>query len=104
MKTSKGEVVDIQGEIILNDIGEIDYEQVVALAQSITIGEEGQHLSENVFTHDTTLQVFIGDLNARKLWRLSVLLYAMVTKYPVMKIKPSLIDEYLKLYRLFALT
>ena len=67
-------MVDIQGEIILNDIGEIDYEQAVALAQSITIGEEGQHLSENVFTHDTTLQVFIGDLNARKLWRLSVLL------------------------------
>ena len=104
VKTSKGEVVEIQGEIILNDISNIDYEQAVAFAQSITIGEEGQHLSENVFAHDTILQVFIGDLNARKLWRLSVLLYAMVAKYPVARISPSLMDEYLKLYRLFTLT
>ena len=104
VKTSKGEVVEIQGEIILNDIGEIDYEQAVALAQSITIGEEGKHLSENVFANDTTLQATKGNLNVRKLWRLSVLLYAMVAKYPVVKIVPSLIDEYLKLYRLFTLT
>ena len=98
VKNSKGEIVEIQGEIILNDIGDIDYEQAVALAQSITIGEGGKHLSENVFAHDTTLQATIGNLNARKLWRLSVLLYAMVAKYPVAKIVPSLIDEYLKLY------
>ena len=104
VKTSKGEVVEIQGEIILNDIGEIDYEQAVALAQSITIGEEGKHLSENVFANDPTLQATKGNLNVRKLWRLSVLLYAMVAKYPVVKIVPSLIDEYLKLYRLFTLT
>lgn len=103
VKTSKGEVIEIQGEIILNDISNIDYEQAVAFAQSITIGEEGQHLSENVFVHDTILHVFIGNLNARKLWRLSVLLYAMVTKYPVAKISLSLMDEYLKLYRIFTL-
>ena len=78
VKTSKGEVVEIQGEIILNDIGEIDYEQAVALAQSITIGEEGKHLSENVFANDTTLQATKGNLNVRKLWRLSVLLYAKI--------------------------
>ena len=64
VKTSKGEVIEIQGEIILNDISNIDYEQAVAFAQSITIGEEGQHLSENVFVHDTILRVFIGNLNA----------------------------------------
>ena len=103
VKTSKGEVIEIQGEIILNDISNIDYEQAVAFAQSITIGEEGQHLSENVFVHDTILHVFIGNLNARKLWRLSVLLYAMVTKYPVARISLSLMDEYLKLYRIFTL-
>lgn len=104
VKTSKGEVVEVQGEIILNDIGDIDYEQAVALAQSITIDEGGKHLSENVFAHDTTLQATIGNLNARKLWRLSVLLYAMVAKYPVARISLSLMDEYLKLYRLFTLT
>ena len=104
VKNSKGEVVEIQGEIILNDIGQIDYEQAVNFAQLITVGEGGQHLSENVFARDTILQATIGNLNARKLWRLSVLLYTMIAKYPVAKIKPSLIDEYLKLYRIFTLT
>lgn len=104
VKNSKGEIIEIQGEIILNDIGNIDYEQAVEFAQSITIGEGDKHLSENVFIHDINLQATIGNLNARKLWRLSVLLYAMVNKFPVTKIVPSLIDDYLKLYRLFTLT
>ena len=81
VKTSKGEVIEIQGEIILNDISNIDYEQAVAFAHVYNNWRRRTtFISKNVFDMILSCNVFIGNLNARKLWRLSVLLYAMVTK------------------------
>ena len=99
VKDSQEETIEIPEAIALNDIRAIDYEQAVTTAQSITIGKGKQQLSESLFIHDITIQRFIGNLNAKKLWRLSVLLYTMIFKQPVGKISLSLMDEYLKLHR-----
>ena len=73
---------DKSKHIILNNIKAINYEEAVKLAETIIIDDNKRKLllSEEVFVNDSTLAQYLEreELDALKLWRLSVLLYAMI--------------------------
>ena len=57
-------------------------------------------LSEEVFVNDSTLAQYLEkeELDALKLWRLSVLLYAMIMGCNVAELSISIADQYLDLF------
>ena len=57
-------------------------------------------LSEEVFVNDSTLAQYLEreELDALKLWRLSVLLYAMIMGCNVAELSISVADQYLDLF------
>ena len=69
---------DKSKHIILNNIKAINYEEAVKLAETIIIDDNKRKLllSEEVFVNDSTLAQYLEreELDALKLWRLSVLL------------------------------
>ena len=81
---------DKSKHIILNNIKAINYEEAVKLAETIIIDDNKRKLllSEEVFVNDSTLAQYLEreELDALKLWRLSVLLSISVA------------DQYLDLF------
>lgn len=100
-KNSKGEIVEIQGEIILNDIDSVDYKKAVDYVNTIVIEDSKkikQLLSEEYFVNNKNLHRYLGKLDSRKLWKLSVLLYTLIAQSPVAEISLTVADEYIKLF------
>jgi hypothetical protein len=100
VKKSTGETDVLEERIILNNIRAIDYKQALSYVSQIVIGDKKEKLllSKDVFVKDLTLQRYLGNLDAEKLWKLSVLLYSMVMGYPVAEISLTVADEYLQLF------
>ena len=93
---------DKSKHIILNNIKAINYEEAVKLAETIIIDDNKRKLllSEEVFVNDSTLAQYLEkeELDALKLWRLSVLLYAMIMGCNVAELSISIADQYLDLF------
>mgnify|MGYP000535543251 FL=1 len=93
---------DKSKHIILNNIKAINYEEAVKLAKTIIIDDNKRKLllSEEVFVNDSTLAQYLEreELDALKLWRLSVLLYAMIMGCNVAELSISVADQYLDLF------
>ena len=93
---------DKSKHIILNNIKAINYEEAVKLAETIIIDDNKRKLllSEEVFVNDSTLAQYLEreELDALKLWRLSVLLYAMIMGCNVAELSISVADQYLDLF------
>lgn len=93
---------DKSKHIILNNIKAINYEEAVKLAETIIIDDNKCRLllSEEVFVKDSTLAQYLEkeELDAFKLWRLSVLLYAMIMACNVAELSVSVADQYLDLF------
>ena len=93
---------DKSKHIILNNIKAINYEEAVKLAKTIIIDDNKRKLllSEEVFVNDSTLAQYLEreELDALKLWRLSVLLYAMIMGCNVAELSISVADQYLALF------
>ena len=100
VKKSTGETDVLEERIILNNIRAIDYKQALSYVSQIVIGDKKEKLllSKDVFVKDLTLQRYLGNLDAEKLWKLSVLLYSMAMGYPVAEISLTVADEYLQLF------
>ena len=86
----------------MNNIKAINYEEAVKLAETIIIDDNKRKLllSEEVFVNDSTLAQYLEreELDALKLWRLSVLLYAMIMGCNVAELSISVADQYLDLF------
>ena len=88
---------DKSKHIILNNIKAINYEEAVKLAETIIIDDNKRKLllSEEVFVNDSTLAQYLEreELDALKLWRLSVLLYAMIMGCNVAELSISVAEQ-----------
>lgn len=94
------EVLPEGGTIILNNISGINYNEALRYAEQIVIEDKRERvlLSEKVFINDVTLQEYLGELDAKKLWELCVLLYSMLANRLILTLSLTKADEYLKLF------